>query len=77
MKINPKDLYQVEVLKEAPLENVFNFFTNLNNFERVENIARDPQTLKFITVTSPLVTDTKYGIRQIAPVISPANWLTP
>ncbi|MBC7877901.1 MAG: nitrite reductase, copper-containing [Anaerolineales bacterium] len=27
---------------DLPLKNVLNFFTNFNNFERIENIARDP-----------------------------------
>ncbi len=27
---------------DLPLENVFNFFTNFNNFERVEDISRNP-----------------------------------
>jgi nitrite reductase (NO-forming) len=27
---------------DLPLENVFHFFSNFNNFERIENIARDP-----------------------------------
>jgi nitrite reductase (NO-forming) len=51
---------------DLPLKNVLNFFQNFNNFERIENIARDPNEVpKTVTYTEDGVVEISLTTKEV------------